>query len=132
MDITVKKAAFQSEDRSWVAQDSVKEKGRLNATLDVSTFTEATHFPNGYIPSGVLLGRITATGKFGPYDAAATDGREVADSFLWNATPASVGGPDQVVARWVGPGVVNETRLPASSGIDAAAKTDLAAWFKFV
>jgi hypothetical protein len=34
--------------------------------LDVSAFTANTHYPNGYIPSGMVLSEL-ASGLFGPY-----------------------------------------------------------------
>lgn len=36
-------------------------------TLDYSAFTEGTHFPNGYFPSGLALAKITATGLYAPW-----------------------------------------------------------------
>ena len=39
-------------DMSWLASTHGIENART-ATLDVSTFTEATHYPDGYFPSGL-------------------------------------------------------------------------------
>lgn len=119
---------FTAENRSYVYADpGVWTRGSV--TLDVSTFTQATHYPTGYIPSGTLLGKITATGLYGPYDADATDGREVAAGLLWDST--TVTGTEEAAPIWL-TGFVREEKLPANSGIDAAAKTALAAWFKFL
>lgn len=72
-DISMQTTSYQVADRRWLlAEPDYKP----NVTLDVSKFTAATHYPNGYIPSGTVIGKVTASGLFGPYDAAASDGRE--------------------------------------------------------
>lgn len=40
-------------------------------TLDYSAFTPGTHFPNGYVPSGLPVAEIAATGLYGPWAGAA-------------------------------------------------------------
>jgi hypothetical protein len=96
-------------------------------TLDASTFTLATHYPSGYLFSGIVLGIITATGKYGPYDDAASDGRQVARGILF--TDVEVNPANSPDVDPVGPmftmGVVIEANLPTGNGIDAAGKTDL-------
>ena len=126
-DISVRSSNYQVEDRSWlVGQHGVDITPGI--TLDISKFTKATHFPNGFIPSGTALGKVTATGLYGPYDNAANDGREVCAGLLFSSLRAvdqvgnnlaKVGG-----ARFIH-GAVNAAKLPANSGIDAAGKTDL-------
>lgn len=74
-DISMQSTNFQVGDRSWLlAEPDYKP----NITLDISKFTGATHFPDGYIPSGTVVGLITASGMFGPYDGAAADGTQTA------------------------------------------------------
>lgn len=119
---------FTAENRSYVYADpGVWTRGSV--TLDVSKFVQATHYPNGYIPSGTVLGKVTATGKYGPYSNTANDGRETAVGILWDST--TVTGTEEAAPIWL-TGFVREAKLPASSGLDAAGKTDLAAWFKFL
>lgn len=120
--------AFVAENRSYIYADpGVWTRGSI--TLDVSTFVQATHYPDGFIPSGTVLGKITASGKYGPYDNAAVDGREVAAGILWDSI--TVTGTEEAAPIWL-TGFVKESKLPANSGLDANAKTDLAAWFKFL
>ncbi|MEV2222749.1 head decoration protein [Nocardia vinacea] len=103
----------------------------MNVTLDMTKFTAGTHYPKGYLPSGIVLGKITASGLYGPYDNAQTDGREVAAGFLWDAfTPTDLTGKE-AAPLWVGVGLITEAKLPAGNGLDSAGKTDLASWFKF-
>lgn len=124
MDISVRTVGFGVEDRSWLGSAHGTDATRT-ITLDVSTFDEATYFPDGYIPSGIVLGRITASGMFGPYDDAASDGREVAAGFLFNSVNVTEGGAN-VGAPLLEHGMVIEAKLPANSGLDVAAAVEMA------
>jgi hypothetical protein len=132
MDITLQPTeTWTAEDRSWLGSRDGTDVTQT-ITIDTSAFTEATHFPNGYIPSGTILGRITATGLFGPYDNAASDGTEVAVGFLFSNVKVRTGGPDVGAAiHWRG--VIRASRLPIAitdtGGLDAAARVDLAVKF---
>jgi hypothetical protein len=63
---------FESEtigsgDQSWLGS----AHGIVNARtelLDISTFTEGTHYPNGYIPSGTPVAKVG--GVLVPYTSA--------------------------------------------------------------
>lgn len=59
-------ATFANEDHSWLASRLGFDTARP-ATLDLSLFTEGTHYPNGFIPSGMGLGKVTGSGLYGPY-----------------------------------------------------------------
>lgn len=140
-EITVTTENFAgAEDRSWLGT----RKGVLDmrsVMLDVSTFLAAHLTDKGAIPSGTVLGKITATGLYGPYDNAAVDGREVAAGFLWSTTKVGNGtgadlatAPDTGVALfWTG--VIKQSRLPLFAGtvlgeLDAAGIVDLTPWFR--
>jgi hypothetical protein len=114
MDLSVKTETFQQDDQSWLASAHGTDTARP-ITLDVSTFTANTHYPNGYIKSGVLLGKITASGRYGPYDGAATDGRQTAAGFLLDAVkaPASTSTPVQGALLWHG-AVLGAKTIPAN------------------
>lgn len=67
-DISVLTTPYQVEKRSWLLSPHGTEPGaNPPITLDVSAFTPAVHYPNGYIPSGTNLAKITASGLYGPY-----------------------------------------------------------------
>lgn len=53
------------DDKTWAANAHAFDAGR-SVTLDVTTFVKATHYPNGYIPSGTPVTRDAVTGKFEP------------------------------------------------------------------
>lgn len=127
-DISVRSSNYQVEDRSWlVGQHGVDITPGI--TLDIAKFTKATHYQNGYIPSGTIVGKVTASGLYGPYDNAASDGREVAAGVLFSSVRAVDPNTGNALAK-VGSarfihGAVNTAKLPANSGLDANGKADL-------
>jgi hypothetical protein len=115
-------------------------------TLDVSTWSSA-FYPQGRLPSGLYLGKITSggsTGKYGKYDDTASDGRQTCVGFL--LTPVDVaytgGRPYGTAATavpvagsliWEGEAILAAIQT-ANNGValDAAGQADLAAKWKFV
>ncbi len=71
MDISLTTEAFTVEDRSWLASRDGTDV-TLTITLDTSTFTAGTHYPNGYVPSGTVLAKLS-NGLYGPYCGATTE-----------------------------------------------------------
>ncbi|MBC9954939.1 head decoration protein [Leucobacter sp. cx-42] len=117
---------FQAEDRSWLrGPHGVGAGATPSATLLVALFDKTQHYPNGFIPSGIVLGKVTATGVHGPYDPAADDGRQVAAGLLFGSL--TVNG-DRLGGAIVTHAFVTAERLPVESGtgsLDAAARTAL-------
>lgn len=142
MDLSVREYEYGgNEDRRWSPTRKGWDTCR-SITLDVSTFVAAHIAAKGAIPSGTVLGKISATGKYGPYDDAASDGRQTAVGFLFNTMPVGTAGSDtalasapDVGATLMWEGVIDETFLPAFTGtalgeLDANARTDLASKFR--
>ena len=133
-DISVVSTAYQVEKRSWFLGTADQPGFTVGGTLDISAFTAATHYPNGYLLSGIILGRITATGLYKPYDDAAVDGSQSAVGILFSSvkvpnladTTKDCGG-----AILVAFAPVLTAKLPIANGatgkgfIDAAGQTDL-------
>ena len=98
---------FRTE-RDWVAGDMSwlgSGHGIRNARteiLDISAFTPATHYPNGYIPSGMPVAKVG--GMLVPYDA----------------TEGTVTGAG-ILAGFV----LTDTRLGVAPGATAPAAEDL-------
>lgn len=69
MDLSIRTETFGSGDQTWLGSAHGTDAAKP-ATLDQSAFTEGTHFPSGYIPSGTPLALITGTGLYGPYTVA--------------------------------------------------------------
>lgn len=129
MDLTMKSETFGQDNQSWLGSAHGTDMART-ITLDTSAFTAGTHYPTGHFPSGLPLGKITATGKYGPYNNALADGTETLAGFLLTAVKApAVNTIDPQGALHIH-GVVVETNLPIA--IDANGRTDLAGRFIFV
>jgi hypothetical protein len=66
MDLTLRAESWGTDDQSWLgSRHGIGECASV--TLDTSAFTPSLHYPDGYFKSGIALGKITATGKYGPY-----------------------------------------------------------------
>ncbi len=123
MDLGIRKETFHpAEDHTWLGSAHATDTADP-ITLDAALFTAT--FTQGFVPSGVVVGRVTATGKYGRYDNAALDGREVARGHLLT-TVALKEGATNVSAALLRHGQVVEANLPANHGLEAAAKADLA------
>jgi hypothetical protein len=59
---------FGGGDQSWLGSTHGIGNARTE-TLDISTFTASTHYPNGYIPSGFPVAKVA--GLLVPYDPTA-------------------------------------------------------------
>lgn len=128
-DISMQTTSYQVGDRRWLlSEPDVK----LNVTLDPSKFTEGTHYPNGYLPSGTVVGIVTSGGLAGPYNDAASDGTQTAYGITYgdarfvrqDGTTATKVGISVVVYD----AIVSAGKLPFQSGtgsIDANGKADL-------
>jgi hypothetical protein len=121
-DISITSTAKQVENRSWLLGQHGTDPGTTpSVTLDPALFAGLA--PNGYVPSGTAIAKVTATGLWGPADSTATDGRQT-----W--TDATVGllfgtltlrtGATKVGGARVVHGFVNPTKLPFQSGAGAA------------
>lgn len=126
--IGVRKGQAMAENRSWLlSQAGVGPGENPSIVLDVESFDAEEHYPEGFIPSGIVLGKITASGQYGPYDATATDGRQTAVELLFGTLTVDAGAA-MVGGAGVHRGEVDPARLPIASGagaLDAAARASL-------
>lgn len=123
------------EDQRWIGPGGVRAmQDNDSITLDRSAFDLVTAFPNGFLPSGLVLGKITATGLYGPYTDAGAGGLDTAVGFLAVAVaaPTDAAATQDIAAALYWHGEVVEAFLPTGHGLTAAAKTDLAAKFRFI
>lgn len=69
-------------DQRWL-RSRLGTDAAVSASVKVALLTEGTHYDakTGVIPSGTALGKVEATGEYGPYDPAASDGRAVFRGF---------------------------------------------------
>ncbi|QJU54342.1 head decoration protein [Herbiconiux sp. KACC 21604] len=127
MDLSLKTETFGQEDQTWLDSAHGTDAAR-SVTIDITKgFTAGTHWPAGHLPSGTKLGKVTASGKYGLYDDAATDGRQTLVGFTLTAQKIGTG---DVIAPLFDHGRVNESKLPFT--VDAAGKADVAGRIQFV
>lgn len=126
LNLPIKTEAFSPpEDQRWLGSaHGTNEADPI--TLDGDSFL--TTFPTGVVPSGVVLGKVTATGLYRQYIDGNSDGTEVARGHLF--TTVDLGGTTAAVVGNVGAalywhGEVVEASLPTGHGLNAAAKADL-------
>lgn len=92
---TTRAVTGEKVDTRWRASAHGEDSARPGQ-LDPTAFTSGTHYNIGgltdnIIPSGVAVGRVTATGLYGPYDADAEDGREVLAGFINDDSGVALG-----------------------------------------
>lgn len=129
MDLTLRTEAFQSENQSWLGSAHGTEEAD-SITLDGATLGAV--FASGVVPSGVVLGKITATGLYGPYASGAGDGRQTPVGHLLTTVELFIAlrGDAAGVFHNVGGalfwhGEVIIANLPANSGYTGAVLTAL-------
>lgn len=104
---------FGAGDQSWLGSSHGIWECRTEV-LDISTFTEATHYPNGYIPSGTPVAKVA--GVLVPYTSAegTTTGAGVLAGFLFTDQPV-VGTADFGVPV-LDHGRVKTAKVPVGTG----------------
>lgn len=101
-------------DMTWLASSHSLRNART-ITIDISGFTEADHFPNGYIPAGTPL--ALASGLAVPYTSAegtTTGAGVLAGHLLFDAI---VTGTKDFAAPMIDHGRVKTAKVP--EGTDA-------------
>ena len=119
-DISRHTTAFQVEDRSWLYGLHGTDQ-TPPATLDVSAFTQADHYPNGYIPSGIVLKEAISGGKT-VYVPTIGDGSDTAAGILYGSLkiPDLLDLSINVSGAILVHGFVKISRLPIPAGTAGA------------
>ncbi|NUV54564.1 head decoration protein [Streptomyces coelicolor] len=114
--------------RPWLLSTYGTETNKT-ITLDLAqfgegTYTEAANGVPNVIPSGTPLGKVTASGLYGPYDSAASDGTQTFAGLLETDTAFNTGSTKVGAAMRI-VGDVNVAKLPVEFTVPAAAnRTD--------
>lgn len=66
IDLSQTTETFLNDDQSWLGSAHGTNEGDT-VTIDPTTFDLVTAFPNGFIPSGVVVAKITSGGNAGLY-----------------------------------------------------------------
>lgn len=117
----VTRKSYGSGDQTWLGSAHGLRNAR-SSVLDVSAFTQATHYPDGYIPSGTAV-NAADEGAVVPYADAA--GAQLA--FVLFDTPVS--GTEDVNAAVLRHGIIKTAQLPQAF---TAPATGSAAGFTFI
>jgi hypothetical protein len=131
MDISTRdRLNLLQDDQTWVGRGGVPRSACKDIVLDRSAFDLVTDFPNGYLPSGLVLGKVTATGLYAPYDNTVLTGVELALGLLFTAVPYDRDSTADLGAALFWDGEVIEDNLPApwavpNTAVETAAKADL-------
>jgi hypothetical protein len=118
---------YLNEDQRWL-KGGILYAPADSILLDRSAFPLTTTFDDGYIPSGVFLARVTATGLYVPYaDAgeAGAPGTGVARGMLLTSVPYDRQSDGDIAAALAVRCDVIENYLPTGHGLDAAARAEL-------
>ena len=138
MDLSIRTETFTQDAQDWLGSSHGTDTAR-SVTLDKSTFTLGTHYPDGWLKSGIALGKITATGLYGPYDDALSNGQNVLAGFLYTGVPIRTTADKDPGGALLLHCFVVEAKLPlaaASTGtagkVDTNGKADVAGRIIFV
>lgn len=126
----LKTETFGPGDQSWLGSSHGLRNSRTE-TLDLSTFTAGTHFPNGYIPSGTPVAKVG--GVLVPYDKteATTYYDGVLAGFLLTDQPV-VGTTGKYGVPLLDHGRVKVANVPYSGGFAAPVAAAKSADVQFV
>lgn len=125
-DISVRSEEYLTDSRPWLefeANGVSGPVGRNYGTLDFSAFTAATHYPKGFIPSGLALAWNGASTRL---VLPTTAGAGAAAGLLYAAVRVPSDLTRKVSVALVDCfAVVRESRLPANHGVTSTVKTAL-------
>lgn len=130
MDLSVRSyGPWSPENFSWLGSAHGTDSTQT-ITLVKSLFSAKSYYTNDQlIPGGVALGKITSVGAtqdmYGPYDDAASDGRQVMVGHLF-VTKSITGSGLYIGAPILLHGMVRLSKLPTGHGVDANGQTDVA------
>lgn len=115
---------------SWIGEGAHGIADARTEILDISTFTAGTHYPNGFIPSGLPIAKVA--GVLVPYDATegTTTNAGILAGFVLADAPV-VGTSDFGVALY-DHGRVITANLPIAFTAPAAAAKKAATTIVFV
>lgn len=88
MDIAQRtRGSWTNEDQRWIGGGGRQNMPNRSGILERDLFPKSGLWANDVVPSGQPVGIITATGKYGPHDAAAVDGRAVLRGHVFASVP---------------------------------------------
>lgn len=111
----IRTESFGSGDQSWLGSTHGIRNART-AVIDVSTFTKATHFPDGYIKSGTEV-NVANEAAVKPYTGVA------GEQLGFVLTDQQVVGDADFGAPILRHGLINKAKLPIAHVVNTGADT---------
>ncbi|WP_280448494.1 potassium transporter [Nocardia brasiliensis] len=108
MDLTLKTETFGQDSHDWLASAHGTDAGRT-ITLDLTTFTAGTHYPDGWLKSGFALKKL-GSGKYGLFSAGDESGAVIAGHLLTAVKVPT--GATKVAGSLMWHGAVIASKLP--------------------
>lgn len=132
MDVSTRSTSTVNENQTWIGNGGMPIGQPRSIVLDRSAFDFAAVFTEGHIPSGIGLGKVTATGMYAPYAPAGANGTEVLAGYLFASIPVDSDSTGDLAGALFWSGEVIEANLPADDTTDANGKADVANHIAFV
>ena len=133
MDISQRaRGSFTNEDQRWIGGGGRQGMPNRSIILERDLFPNSGRWTGGYIKSGESLGIITTTGKYGPHDAAATDGRAKLAGHLFASVVIDRTSTSDIGGALFWDGEVITNYLPAVPPAGANGRADVAGHISYV
>lgn len=133
MDISQRsRGSWTNEDQRWIGGGGRQGMPNRSVILERDLFPNLGRYANGFVPSGEPLGVVTATGKYGPHDAAAVDGRAVLRGHLFATVPIDRTATGDIGGALFWDGEVITNYLPAVPPAGANGRADVAGHISYV
>lgn len=130
MDLSLTREVYGAEDQSWLASEHGTDAART-ITLDTDLIPSSV-YRFGWVPSGLPVGQVTASGLYGPYDPEAEDGRETLTGFLLSSLPGPKEPGNPIAGALLEHGKILPARLPVTLADAEAAQADVKGSIIFV
>lgn len=101
----------------------------VSRSLDRTALVAGTHYPDGYVPAGIVVGQVTATKRVKPALVASADGSEDPIGFTFSDAKGTNVGSEPIAV--LTHGVIYTKRLPPGHGLTAGMRTALEASGQF-
>lgn len=121
------KVASPNSDYRWLRSRHGRDNA-VTATIDVSKLVSGTDYDsNGVVPSGLALGKVTGADSYGPYDPAATDGRQYLAGFLLEPQQLQASFTTLTTTNLIAPmlvhGIIDPAFVPNTPTLDTSIPT---------
>lgn len=98
-------------DQSWLGSAHGIANARTER-LNVSALTAGTHYPNGYVPSGLPVALVS--GQLVPYVSGGAGGAEILAGFILTDTPIVSGSTESLNVPLLDHGRIKTSLLPVA------------------